>query len=153
MESFSSHFYSSIDSILIISLSVSPAGLSVRCVRQRPQCSQPGLPDRQPPDPDRTQNRGDGGDGGDRALRSENRSWEQDGLCSGFNETLLKELSDETGENLSRIFFLRHVEPMEATLCSDWSAEGLAWRSSLSWRQLGRLCQYQSTDDISVCAL
>ena len=46
-------------------------GVSVRGVGQRPQRPGSGLPDRQPPDPYRTQDRGDGGDGGDQPLRSE----------------------------------------------------------------------------------
>lgn len=65
------HFYSFNHSCPSSLFSLLPAGLSVRGVRQRPQCPQPGLPDRQPPDPDRTQNCGDGGDGGDGPLRSE----------------------------------------------------------------------------------
>lgn len=71
------------------------------------------------------------------------RSWEQDGLCSGFNETLLKELSDETGENLSRIFCWT-----DGGHCVFWL---VGWRfglkvitqleTALQWI-LGRICQY-----------
>lgn len=53
-------------------------GLSVRGFSQRAQCSESGLPDRQPPDPDGTQNGGDGGDGGDGALSGENNHWWKD---------------------------------------------------------------------------
>lgn len=56
---------------LLLTLPVLPTGLSVRSFSQRYLCSQSGLSDGQPPDPNRTPNSGDGGNGGDQPLRSQ----------------------------------------------------------------------------------